>query len=144
MPDGRQEWGEFFPFKSSKFPYNETVAFEYAPMTKEQTLAKGLMWTERETDDQEEADRDPDALSCKECGKNYKVIFKESDFYKKFGLGAPESCYDCRHKVRFAKRNSRHMHDRECGKCGKGIRTTYAPEQPELVYCEECYREAIY
>jgi len=35
------EWGEFFPVELSPFNYNETVAQEYFPMTKEEVEAKG-------------------------------------------------------------------------------------------------------
>ena len=40
------EYGEFFPMKLSTFPYNDTVAEEYFPMTKEEALGKGLRWQE--------------------------------------------------------------------------------------------------
>jgi CxxC-x17-CxxC domain-containing protein len=41
-------------------------------------------------------------------------------------------------------RNPRKLFDRKCDKCGKDIKTTYAPDRPEIVYCEECYEKEIY
>jgi hypothetical protein len=38
---GTLEWGEFFPSSMSPFGYNETVAQEYYPMTREQALGVG-------------------------------------------------------------------------------------------------------
>jgi hypothetical protein len=38
------EWGQYFPVKYSPFGYNETVAQEYLPLTKEQAIAKGYHW----------------------------------------------------------------------------------------------------
>lgn len=42
------EWGEFFPSSLSPFGYNETVANEYYPLTKEQAREKGFQWKESE------------------------------------------------------------------------------------------------
>jgi CxxC-x17-CxxC domain-containing protein len=41
-------------------------------------------------------------------------------------------------------RNPRKLFKRTCDKCGKGIQKTYAPERPEIVYCQECYEKEIY
>jgi hypothetical protein len=35
---GVMEWGEFFPSSMSPFGYNETVAQEYYPMTRDEVL----------------------------------------------------------------------------------------------------------
>ncbi len=44
----RYGFGEFFPPELSPFCYNETVAQEYFPLTKEQTLKKGYAWKDPE------------------------------------------------------------------------------------------------
>jgi len=41
-------------------------------------------------------------------------------------------------------RNPRKLYTRNCDKCGKEIQTTYAPERPEIVYCENCYNKEVY
>ena len=41
-----KEWGEFFPASISPFPYNETVAQDYFPLTKEEALKRGYKWRE--------------------------------------------------------------------------------------------------
>lgn len=40
------EWGRFFPASTSPFGYNETVAQEYLPLTREEALARGYYWKE--------------------------------------------------------------------------------------------------
>ena len=41
------EWGEFFPISLSPFAYNETVAQEYFPLTKEEAIKKGYKWKDK-------------------------------------------------------------------------------------------------
>jgi CxxC-x17-CxxC domain-containing protein len=40
-------------------------------------------------------------------------------------------------------RNPRKLFERDCDKCGREMITTYSPERPEIVYCEECYNRAV-
>jgi predicted metalloendopeptidase len=42
------KYGEFFPSELSPFCYNETIAQEYFPLTKEQAIKQGYKWKERE------------------------------------------------------------------------------------------------
>ena len=42
------EWGEFFPSSLSPFGYNETVASEYFPLSKEEALKQGFNWSDYE------------------------------------------------------------------------------------------------
>ena len=37
------EWGEFFPSSLSPFGYNETVAQEYFPLTREEVLESSFV-----------------------------------------------------------------------------------------------------
>jgi len=41
-------------------------------------------------------------------------------------------------------KNPRKLYIRNCDKCGKEMKTTYAPERPEIVYCENCYNKEVY
>ncbi|MEK7175590.1 MAG: hypothetical protein AAB693_02180 [Patescibacteria group bacterium] len=42
------EYGEFFPPELSPFSYNETIAQEYFPLTKEEAINQGYSWKEEE------------------------------------------------------------------------------------------------
>lgn len=136
------EYGEFFPISISPFCYNETVAMEYFPLTKEEALAKGYRW--REKDPKEYLPATEEILACVDCKKNYRLQDAEKIFYQKFKLPIPEKCPDCRHHGRLALRTPRHLFARSCAKCHKEISTTYAPDRPETIYCEECYLKQTY
>ena len=41
-------YGEFFPSELSPFCYNETIAQEYFPLTKEEATEQGYKWKEKE------------------------------------------------------------------------------------------------
>ena len=155
------EWGEFFPASISTFGYNESVAQEFFPLTKEEALQKGFQWSSEEVPAPAvkrtiKAAQLPDttsevpddilhwAIECEITGKPFRIIRQELDFYRKQSLPLPRKHPDERHQARFALRNPRKLWPRQCMKCQKEIETTYAPERSEIVYCEECYREIIY
>src|SRR3989338_7044218 len=161
-PDGSfagQEWGEFFPVQISPFGYNETVATEYFPLTQKEALQHGWKW--QEEDETEEKYLGPKTeipedivkvgeeiceqiLTCEASGKLYKIIPQELKFYREMHLPIPLIAPNERHRRRLAMRNPRRLWDRECAKCAKAIRTSYAPDRPEIVYCDECYLKEVY
>ncbi len=156
------EWGEFFPVELSPFCYNETVAQEYYPLTKEEVLEKGWKWKEEERSELEDISKKiaakklppniediPDdilswAIECEETKKLFKIQKVELEFYRKQHLPIPHYHPDVRHQKRMALRNTRKLYKRACDKCSKSIQTTYSPERPEKIYCEECYLEHVY
>jgi hypothetical protein len=83
-------------------------------------------------------------LACEVTGKPYKIIPQELKFYRAMGIPIPRRCPDQRHADRLTIRNPRKLWKRECDKCQKEIQTTYSPERPEKVYCEECYLKKVY
>ena len=162
------EYGEFFPLGHSTYTYNESVAQQWYPMSREQVLAKGWrQWQDampgifgKETVAWPVAENSPDItkeiLACTECRKNYKIIKQELEFYKKMNVPLPRFCPDCRFYKRIALRNPRHLWHRQCmcgmaghdnhhdGKlCNNTFETSYAPERPEKVFCEGCYQAEI-
>jgi len=135
------EWGEFHPALHSPVAYNESIAFDYFPLTKEEALSKGFKWKDKEKKDYLPATKE--ILACEDCGKNYKIAEMESGFYEKIHTPIPKKCPDCRHISRLKLKNPRKLWDRECGNCKAKITTSYSPERPEIVYCEKCYLENI-
>lgn len=155
------EWGEFFPTTFSPFGYNKTTASMYYPMTKAEVEKRGWAWDETKEEPPTvtkviSASLLPDsikdipddilnwAVTCEVTNKPFKVTPQELRFYREQRLPVPRRCPDQRHLDRFAQRNPRKFWDRKCGKCSKEIRTTYAPDRQETVYCEKCYREEVY
>ena len=226
MEDG--EWWEFFPASMSPFGYNETVAQEYYPMTRESvipayagiqktdTIDSGinpewqkqqnketfLHWDIFNWSDYEApfpkvekiipASKLPDsiesipddilnwAIECEVTKKPFRIIKQELEFYRKHHLPIPRRHPDQRHLDRMKMRNPRKLFERlcDCPKCEENWRkkgvdfvegenagyknppvlsdiplhegvlrkrmiTTYAPERPEIVYCEECYEREV-
>ncbi|MCF7846854.1 MAG: hypothetical protein K9M51_02260 [Candidatus Gracilibacteria bacterium] len=151
------EWGEFFPIELSPFPYNESVSFEYFPLPKEDVLARGWRWRDKDQkkflpatlsvipDDIRDVDQNicSEVLSCHQCQKNYKIQTFELAFYQKMNLPIPRFCPDCRHADRLALRNPRKLFSCTCDCCSAPIQTTFAPERPEKVFCEKCYQNAV-
>ncbi len=152
-----KEWGEFFPMPMTPFCYNETAATEYFPLEKDKVLALGLRWHDEDSKNykpqtvtlpdsiKDVKDDIADALlACEHCKKNFKILKQELTFYRDMNLPAPAKCYECRYTERVRRRNPRHLWERPCAKCTKQMWTSYPPERPEIVYCEECYLKEVY
>lgn len=151
------EYGEFFPITISPHAYNNSVAFDYFPLAREEALKKGYNWQEKDaknyqpataalpTDIQETSDNiTKEILACKKCGKNYRIILQELALSRKMGQALSPYCSDCRQLRLQNLKSPRKLHARTCDKCGVPIQTTYAPERPEKVYCEGCYLKEVY
>jgi hypothetical protein len=155
------EWGEFFPAGIAPFAYNETTASLYFPLTAKEARAKGFPW--REAKDEPlmvsktilasklppSIDDIPDdilnwAITCEATARPFKIVKQELEFYREHRLPVPHFHPDERHRRRMALRNPRRLWSRKCAKCQKPIETTYAPERPETVYCENCYLKEVY
>ncbi len=161
-----REWGEFFPVEISPFAYNESLANDFFPMTKEQIEAKNLAsfqkwkWKDEITEMPKvtktidakmlptEISKIPDdvlswALLCEKSGKPFKIQKLELEFYRKMNLPLPHFHPDVRHRNRMSKRNVQKLFDRKCDKCGVDIKTTFSPDLPEKVLCEKCYFDVV-
>jgi hypothetical protein len=154
--ESTQEWGQFFPMNIAPYGYNETMAQDYFPMSKEDVLAKGLKWKDKDQRDYQPAEMEvPDAVSdvpdtitnallaCTDCAKNYRIIGQELRFCRGRGVPLSKKCPDCRHYDRLKLRNPQHLHDRECAKCQTPLKTSYAPDRPEAIHCESCYEGMV-
>lgn len=158
----RNEWGLFLPKEMSPFAYNEAIVNEYMPLSKEEALAKGFRWKDDipETRGQgtikySDLPTYPNAysdslmketLTCENCDRNFKLINREINFYKKFRLSLPANCFNCRHAARMSKRNPRDLWKGKCASCSKEIFTSYRPEDQSKypIYCESCYNKEVY
>jgi hypothetical protein len=152
------EWGQFFPGYLSPFAYNETVANDYYPLTKEEAEAKGYNWHDSSNENKYLGpevkipntiqDVDPKVcdqiFTCEESGKPYKIIPKELEMYKRLNVPLPKRAPKQRHIDRIHKRNPMQLWERQCDKCSKTLTTTYSPDRKEIVYCEECYLAEVY
>ena len=130
------KYGEFFPQELSPFAYNETIAQEYFPLTKEQAIEKGYNWKEMEQRNYQidiKSENIPDhikdvddnivnkVIECQHQGKcneqcttAFKIIKPELKFYRKMNLPLPRLCPNCRHYQRIKQRNPLKLWHRQC------------------------------
>ncbi|PJC37166.1 hypothetical protein CO046_01900 [Candidatus Peregrinibacteria bacterium CG_4_9_14_0_2_um_filter_53_11] len=150
------EYGEFFPTALSPYPYNDTVAHAYYPLTREEAVSRGYAWSDSPErhylpqtltlPDQLESVSDGilnEILVCSECAKNYKIIEQELKLYRQLHLSLPRRCADCRYKRRLALCNPHRLWARQCSMCRAEIQAPYPPQATDLVYCESCYQQTL-
>ena len=106
------------------------------------------------------------AGKCTEqCTTAFRMTAEELSLYQKMGVALPRLCPNCRHFDRLRKRNPLDLWHRKCqcagtrsengvyqntvshahgdGHCPNEFESTYAPDRPEIVYCEECYQKEV-
>ena len=130
------KYGEFFPMELSPFAYNETIAQEYFPLTKDDVEKEGYTWKdpeERQYTITITADKLPDHIKnvsdsilneiigcqhkgkCNEqCTEAFKIIEPELEFYRKMKIPLPRLCPNCRHYQRIKQRNPFRLWHRKC------------------------------
>ena len=162
-------YGEFYPIEQSPFGYNETVALDQIPISREEALMHHFKWcdtlqitTGKETLKSEQL---PDSIRdvsdamineifvCISCGRNYRIVLGELNLYRLMNIPIPRRCFQCRHHARILRRNPLELWHRACackiashkhtGNCKNEFETSYAPDRKEIIYCEECYQKEI-
>ena len=161
------KYGEFFPSDMTPFAYNETIAQEYFPNTKENVLRAGFRWLDTNKKSyvptimgnelpKTISEIDDSILSqiigcihkgdCNEqCTVAFKIIPEELRFYRTNDIPLPELCPNCRHYEKLLNRNPIKLWSRVCMKegCSNIIETTYSPERKDIVYCKQCYQNEV-
>ena len=167
------KYGESLPSELSPFAYNESAIQEYFPLNEKEAVKKGYNWKNSERRNyqitiqgENLADNIKDVedsilnefIGCEHngncprdtnfcgaiCTSSFKIVLQELDFYRKMNIPLPHLCPNCRHYDRLKQKNPIELWDRYCDKCNKDIKTNYAPERPEIVYCEQCYNQEVY
>ena len=173
-------YGEFFPPEFSPFAYNETIAQDFFPLTKDEAVHRGYIWRDPEVREYQTtihsrdlADNIGDAsdtivkelIACASCGRAYRIIQAELEFLRSMSLPLPRPCPACRHTRRLRFRNAPVFYTRQCQcvgsadnhsiyknqtphfhggeACPNEFETSYAPDRPEIIYCERCYQAEV-
>ncbi len=106
-----------------------------------------------------------EVIQCEDCSRAYRIIEPELKFLRTAKIPLPRKCIACRLKRRFSLLNQPRFYKRSCGcagessargeykniashshgsdKCSAEFETSYAPDRPELVYCEACYNTEL-
>ncbi|MCP6719886.1 MAG: hypothetical protein KJI72_00985 [Patescibacteria group bacterium] len=158
------EYGEFFPPKLSPFPYNISIATSYKGYDDVETarrygyrtedIQETLYEVEGEIVDSKDLPKDirevkDDILNKvvfdSENNKKSRYIKAELEFYRRYNLPLPQKHYS----VRLAEKRKKfgsivlELYERKCVKCGKSMQSSYSPDRPETVYCEQCYQAEV-
>ncbi len=89
------------------------------------------------------------------CTTAFRIIQNELNICKTLGIPLPSLCPNCRHMERMRLFNLPRLYHRQCmcdkknhfhgtEKCEIEFETSYAPDRPEIVYCEKCYQQEVY
>jgi hypothetical protein len=135
------EWGQFFPVETSPFPYNDSLAQDYFPLTKSEVIARGWKWYDRDARSYKvtllheklpakigdvndsiiqeviscsSQDSESERASHFRCATAFKLHPAELQFYRRFNLPIPHKCFACRLQERLARRNPRKLWHRQC------------------------------
>ncbi len=107
-----------------------------------------------------------EVIECENCKNPYRILENELHFLQKEKLPLPLLCSECRHERRISDRLKLFLYDRNCmcagasdetgqhknsvshnhkdSKCLEAFKTGYAPDRPEIIYCEKCYQSEVY
>ncbi len=130
------KYGEFFPIEFSPFGYNETIAQEFYPLTKEDAQDRGYGWrkldkkkypitifTELIPDNIKNVTNafTSEVLECEhkancnhQCSSAFRITVDELQFYKKNNIPIPNKCSNCRYYKRFKQVLPNKLWHRSC------------------------------
>lgn len=99
------------------------------------------------------------------CTKAFRIVPQEIAFYRKLNLPLPRLYPACRHVSRVSLLNKFRLYKKTCDcsgassadgvyankgahfhgqeNCPNIFQTSYAPDRPEIVYCEQCYQNEV-
>lgn len=159
-------YGEFFPPEFSPFSYEESSVSDYFPK-------KDFLKTQNNYNIEISLSELPEKISdindsiinkvieCQDaqkcahrCVGVFKITQMEFQFYKRFNIPLPRMCPNCRFYTRMEKlnpimsrngvcmcKNNSHGHT---NKCSRKFKTNYSSDNPQILFCEECYKQEIY
>lgn len=129
-------YGEFFPNELAFFAYNETVAQEWFPLSKQTAEEMGYVWKNtqhRNLKIDVRPEQLPDHISqvedsivgqviqcehvgkCHEqCTEGFKIIAFELEVYRNLQVPLPRLCPNCRHHERIQQKNPFQLWRRAC------------------------------
>ncbi len=123
------KYGEFFPIDFMPFGFNNSLAAQHFPYTKEEAMKKGYPWIEvdrgnytitKKVGDLPQSisevadDIIKDIIECETCGFAFRIMPEELTFLRREILPLPEICFDCRHKRRIQDRLHTDLYIRTC------------------------------
>ncbi|TSC67886.1 MAG: Uncharacterized protein G01um101466_622 [Parcubacteria group bacterium Gr01-1014_66] len=152
-------YGEFFPVELSPHAYNETIAHNFFPLSKEEIAENGYSYREPgihthditlRTADMPDHIRDVsdavlnEVVQCKKCQRGFKIIPMELAFLRRMNLPLPRECPFCRIEEKFTQWvKDLRLIPRVCILCGIHFETKYTEAEAPTVYCKKCYQAEV-
>src|SRR3989344_2340157 len=149
---------EYFPLTQAqavegKFSWHEKESRNYQPtMSHDQIpddiqsvtdgILKEIIACATNSPDAFESGSRPQASACTSA---FRITPQELQFYRAHGIPLPDLCPTCRLFERSRWRLPYKLWHRKCMKpgCQNEFETPYAPDRPEILYCEQCYNTEI-
>jgi hypothetical protein len=161
----KQRW-EFFDPQLSYFWYNETIAMEFYPLSKEEAIKR---WYKREDFESPVPsveklvpwdnlpkqwcktiqEKKPEILKkilkyaviCEVSQRPFRITRQEIDFYIKHNIPLPTKHPDIRHQERVERKESVTMHLIHCDECWEEMLSVHLPSQWKKILCEKCFNK---
>ena len=148
------EWGQFFPAALSPFAYNNSMAMQFYPLSRQEAELSGFRW--EETPQRKNtanfvlpdnlADLNPESTAsgilCEFTQKNFRIISKEYDLLKILNLSAPRQHPSFRLAQRFALLGPSELKSGHCCQCKQEI--NYHPcDYISKYLCSNCYLQVL-
>jgi len=123
------KYGEFFPIELSPYGYNNTLVWDYFPITELEAQNQSYRWIDvspgeytitKKTSELPSAISDvsneilKEIIECEKCQKPYRILENEYNFLKNENLPLPSLCVNCRHSRRIEDRLKLFLYDRKC------------------------------
>ena len=158
-----ERW-EYFNPQFSYFGYNETIAMDYYPLTKQEALK---MWYKRS--DYESPlphveknvnwvdlpkqwcrtikEKKPEildkilnyAIICEVSQRPFRITKQEIEFYIKHNIPLPTKHPDVRHQERFARKDPTIMKLIKCDECWEEMLSVHEKWEWKKILCEKCF-----
>ena len=151
------KYGEFFPIEFSPFGYNNTLATQHFPLSRQEVENKGYGWlevphgeykiTKKANDLPDSVDSVSDSIlkeviECENCKNAYRVLESELLFLRKENLPLPTRCHDCRFERRISDRLKLFLYERSCMCAGdKDVTGVYKNTVKHIHGGESCGEE---
>jgi len=160
------KYGEFFPPEFSPFTYEQSSASDYFPKNNHSEISNNYDVEILSSELPEKISNTNDSIigkviECQDaqkcahrCVSAFKITQMELQFYKHFNIPLPRICPNCRFYIRMEKlnqimsrngvcmcKNNSHDHTNQCS---RKFKTNYSSNNPQIIFCEKCYKQEIY
>lgn len=154
-----KERGEFFPIQDSTYGYNETIAQQYFPLSKDQAKEKNVLREEYEYHVNipenatiiqgnltEKAGEDviSKVILSTQSQKPFRIMKKEREFCNTHGIPLPQTHPDERFAQMRTSRPSQNLNLRNCSKTNQQMLSIYSQNTTFPVWSTEVFDQEVF